>query len=152
MKNKFFILCAVSITLNIVVILMIRFQTPFFNETHHWTNDSMQTGGILVFSSKEQQDLKKFVQYYNIRCELFSEECSINEITLSDRQHINSYLFSRKAIEISYERKIALIPLNDCLFTVSATNTTFNCSKGNETGTLGSHIDLYYNLYSLLPN
>lgn len=148
MKKKYNVLLFISIILNIVLGYALSFETAFFNETHLWTPYAMETGGVLVFNNeKEQPDTKKYVQYFKFRCD--ERNCMVEEIVLSDKSYIHNYLYTAEVLKLSYDDKEAVLRHKDCVFTVTSGATTFNCTQGNETGTLGSHIGLHYKQHGL---
>lgn len=96
----------------------------------------------MIFTDhKIQPDTKKYVQYFKLRC--MEKNCVVEEVVLSGGDYIFSYISIPEIVKLSYERKEAILRHKDCVFTITAGATTFNCTQDNETGTLGSHIQLH---------
>jgi hypothetical protein len=107
----------------------------------------MRSEGILVFNNEENQpDTKEYVQYYRFDCLL--SKCKVTELILSKNSYKHSYVYEPEIIKFSYDDKEAILRHADCVFTFTSSTTTFNCTKGNETGSLGSHIKLHYKQHS----
>lgn len=128
--------------------MLLSFNTAFFNESHIWTEYAMETGGVLIFNNqKEQPDTKKHVEYYKLRC--LEKKCVVVESVLSVKEFINVFIYEPEIIKLSYPEKEAILRHKDCIFMISAGATTFNCTQGNETGSLGSHITLHYKQHGI---
>lgn len=142
MKKSIYVVLAISIVLNGVLLYLLKNKGVFFNESHLWTDWSMETSGVLVFNDKKMQpNVSDFVQHYEIRCE--EKSCTLVESTLSGSSIIN-FVRVPEVVSLNYLAKEAVIKYNDCLFTISKDSTTFNCPE-NKLGVLGSHISLFYN-------
>ncbi len=142
MKKGTNVLLAISLTLNGLLLYFIKNETTvFFNDSHFWSDWSMETSGITIFNDKElQPDVTKFVQHYEFSC--LEKSCVVVESTLSGNSIVN-FVRWPDIVSLNYSSKEAVFKYNGCQFSVSKDSTTFIC-PGNKIGTLGSHINLFH--------
>ena len=148
MYKALFATLAVSLLVNLVFIYKFRMETTFLpREEVAWGFDSKVTvSGTLIFTNpKSQPDPKALVQYLTCRVDVSGCECI--EVVLMGSHIPRVQPTACERLSFRPDEKLAVFKWQNCVITASGREATFACPD-EKTGTLGSHISLFYRHYS----
>ncbi|MDZ4057237.1 MAG: hypothetical protein U1D69_09760 [Polynucleobacter sp.] len=147
-KRRFaiWIVAALSILLNIVLVFSLRMSSALFATSVYW-NYGLELQGVLLFNDKTKQpDPKKLVQHISIKCD-WEKQCRIVETTLMG-EYIFPNISELEVLELNLEEQTATFEWQKCRIQVVGKQSSFICKDG-DTGVIGSHIELFHDRYGL---